>query len=46
MFGQGAKRIGMDDVHCTGHEYNLLQCPHRVDHNCAHSEDAGVICPT
>ena len=34
----------MDDVACTGTEETLRTCPHTTNHNCAHSEDAGVSC--
>ena len=36
----------MDDVHCTGDEANLKDCPFPGwgKHNCDHSEDASVIC--
>ena len=34
----------MDDVGCTGSELFLTNCSHTTNHNCDHSEDAGVRC--
>ncbi|KAM4839872.1 scavenger receptor cysteine-rich domain-containing protein DMBT1-like [Urocitellus parryii] len=45
-FSPGSGGILLDDVHCTGSEASLEQCPHGswFTHNCGHHEDAGVIC--
>ncbi|XP_038074969.1 scavenger receptor cysteine-rich domain superfamily protein-like [Patiria miniata] len=45
-FGRGNGSIHLDNVECTGLENNLLSCQHNGigDHNCAHGEDAGVVC--
>jgi len=44
--GQGTGRIYLDDLACTGAEATLLSCPHSGinQHNCGHTEDAGVKC--
>ena len=45
-FGQGAGPIHLDNVKCVGTENRIEDCPHRIwgQHDCDHSEDAGVIC--
>uniref|UniRef100_A0A3Q1EN57 HHIP like 1 n=1 Tax=Acanthochromis polyacanthus TaxID=80966 RepID=A0A3Q1EN57_9TELE len=46
-FGEGKDlRILLDDVQCEGTESSLLDCKHAgvAIHNCAHYEDAGVVC--
>lgn len=46
-FGESKNlKIILDDVQCEGTEETLLDCQHAGvgKHNCAHYEDAGVIC--
>ena len=44
LFGQGTGDIVLDDLACAGTESSLFDCTHNAVHNCAHSEDAGVVC--
>ena len=45
-FTNGAGQIWLDDVRCVGTETRLIDCPASPlgQHNCVHSEDAGVRC--
>ncbi|KAK3256764.1 hypothetical protein CYMTET_34118, partial [Cymbomonas tetramitiformis] len=43
-FGQGSLPIIMDDVACSGSESDIRTCPYNPIDNCAHTEDAGVVC--
>ncbi|XP_053317413.1 neurotrypsin [Spea bombifrons] len=45
-FGEGKGPIHVDNVKCTGNERSLADCIKQDigQHNCRHSEDAGVIC--
>ena len=46
FFGPGSGTIWYDNVACDGTENNITQCDHNGlgIENCAHSEDAGVVC--
>ena len=46
FFGTGSGPIFLDDVVCRGTESSLLQCNTKPigQHDCNHSEDAGVRC--
>ncbi|XP_037530254.1 neurotrypsin [Nematolebias whitei] len=45
-FGKHSGRVWLDEVRCSGNELTLEQCPKGAwgEHNCLHSEDAGVSC--
>ena len=45
-FGEGQGDIYIVNVECTGSEDRLEDCPASDvgDHDCSHSEDAGVAC--
>ena len=46
FFGDGSGTIWLDDLHCRGTETDIRMCRHNgwANHNCGHSEDAGVWC--
>ena len=46
FFGSGSGDIFLDNVVCRGNEPSLLECNTKSigQHNCDHSEDAGVRC--
>ena len=46
-FGNGTGSIILDNLNCVGTEETLLECGSDssiLDHDCQHSEDAGVKC--
>lgn len=45
-FMEGTGQIWLDNIECTGTESRLIDCPATSlgMHNCAHHEDAGVLC--
>ncbi|NWU94381.1 C163A protein, partial [Upupa epops] len=45
-FGPGSDPIWLDDIHCSGTESAITECELSEwgEHNCGHSEDAGVVC--
>ena len=46
FFGRVNGPIYIDDTQCVGNESQLLECEASAVgvHNCAHVEDAGVVC--
>ncbi|KAI1892333.1 hypothetical protein AGOR_G00132280 [Albula goreensis] len=46
LFGNGWGVIMLDDLHCTGNESSLFDCPSRglAVHNCDHTNDVSVVC--
>ena len=44
QYGQGTGTIWLDDVDCTGSESSIFDCAFTTQHDCSHSEDAGVSC--
>ena len=42
----GTGKIWLDQVNCIGNEMSLFDCNTNNigDHDCAHEEDAGIIC--
>lgn len=46
FYGQGTGQIFMDDVECVGTEGSIIDCVYGGfgNHDCDHSEDAGVNC--
>ena len=45
-YGQGIGQIWLNELNCNGTEVTIADCAHRGwgDHDCEHSQDAGVIC--
>ena len=43
-FGGGTGKILLNGVQCSGYETSLSNCSASLEHNCDHSEDAGVKC--
>ena len=47
-YGAGSEPIWLDNVQCSGTENNISECQHNGwgSHNCTHSQDVSVSCPT
>ncbi|KAG5269691.1 hypothetical protein AALO_G00204920 [Alosa alosa] len=43
-YGAGTGNIWMGYVRCSGTEQSLTQCSYNSNPDCAHNEDAGVVC--
>ena len=45
-FGPGSDPILFSELSCIGNESTIVECDNRDtgDHNCTHSNDAGVVC--
>ena len=45
-YGEGTGQIWLDQLECNGYESSILHCEANPwgDHDCRHSEDAGVRC--
>jgi len=43
-YGQVPDVFLLDDVHCTGSENSLFDCPHSTVDNCGPGEGAGAVC--
>ena len=46
FYGEGSRKIWLDDLNCVGTEWTIGNCSHRGwnVHNCEHKQDAGVQC--
>ena len=43
-FGEGIGLVALVNVHCSGTEARLADCPLLTIETCRHSDDAGVVC--
>jgi len=46
FYGQGTGPIQIDNANCAANIESLFLCSVLLHHNCDHSEDVGVSCPT